>query len=438
MDQPVPQGSRSMKHHSTSTSWWRALGPGLLYAGAAVGVSHLVQSTRAGANFGLVLIWAIVLSNAIKYPFFEYGPRYAAATKKSLLDGYRNIGPWALWLFVLMTLSTMWIILASITSVTAGLAIQLTGWVLPGWQWSGLLLLACMLILGIGRYRLLDRLMKIIIITLTVTTVVAVVAALFGDVPKKEEFKTVFSLADAGHIAFLVALIGWMPAPIDIAVWHSVWSTAKIRTTGVAPSLKEALLDFKVGFWGTALLAVCFVSLGAMILYGTGETPHPKAAVFAGQLIQLYTTSIGQWATLFITVAAFTTMFSTTLTVFDAFPRILRRASQLLVPSLSQDEQHPGLYWGWIAITGLGSVGLLAYFGLAQHTPITMKGLVDLATTISFLTAPVLAYLNFRAVTNEEVPEAQRPGPFLRALSWFGLVALTGFTGYYLWITFMP
>ncbi len=33
------------------------LGPGLLYAGAAIGVSHLVQSTRAGAEYEFGLIW---------------------------------------------------------------------------------------------------------------------------------------------------------------------------------------------------------------------------------------------------------------------------------------------------------------------------------------------------------------------------------------------
>jgi len=32
----------------------KSLGPGLLFAGAAVGVSHLVQSTRAGADLVLV------------------------------------------------------------------------------------------------------------------------------------------------------------------------------------------------------------------------------------------------------------------------------------------------------------------------------------------------------------------------------------------------
>ena len=58
----------------------KKLGPGLLFAGAAIGVSHLVQSTKAGAEFGFGLIWALILSNIFKYPFFLYGPKYAAAT----------------------------------------------------------------------------------------------------------------------------------------------------------------------------------------------------------------------------------------------------------------------------------------------------------------------------------------------------------------------
>jgi Mn2+/Fe2+ NRAMP family transporter len=51
--------------------WLKKLGPGLLFAGAALGVSHLVQSTRAGADFGFGLIWALVLIHIVKYPFFS-------------------------------------------------------------------------------------------------------------------------------------------------------------------------------------------------------------------------------------------------------------------------------------------------------------------------------------------------------------------------------
>ena len=55
---------------------YKKLGPGLLFAGAAIGVSHLVQSTRAGAEYGLTLLWAIILANLFKrktltFNFFE-------------------------------------------------------------------------------------------------------------------------------------------------------------------------------------------------------------------------------------------------------------------------------------------------------------------------------------------------------------------------------
>ena len=58
-----------------------------LWAGAAVGVSHLVQSTRAGASFGLGLVVVVLAANFFKYPAFQFGPRYAAATGTILLEG---------------------------------------------------------------------------------------------------------------------------------------------------------------------------------------------------------------------------------------------------------------------------------------------------------------------------------------------------------------
>ncbi|MDH3571571.1 MAG: hypothetical protein OER89_15475, partial [Gemmatimonadota bacterium] len=87
-------------------SFRAAFGPGLLWAAAAIGVSHLVQSTRAGADAGLGLAGVILLALILKYPFFEYGPRYAAATGLSLVEGYRHIGRWALWLYFFITVTT--------------------------------------------------------------------------------------------------------------------------------------------------------------------------------------------------------------------------------------------------------------------------------------------------------------------------------------------
>ncbi|NIW45160.1 MAG: divalent metal cation transporter, partial [Gammaproteobacteria bacterium] len=75
-------------------------GPGLILAAAAVGVSHLVQSTRAGADYGFTLVWAVILASLMKYPFLEFGPRFAAATEKSLIEGYDKLDKWSLWIYI--------------------------------------------------------------------------------------------------------------------------------------------------------------------------------------------------------------------------------------------------------------------------------------------------------------------------------------------------
>ena len=114
----------------------KKLGPGLLFAGAAIGVSHLVQSTRAGADFGWGLIWALILVNLFKYPFFQFGPRYALATGESLLDGYKKLGKSYLWVYFFLNLATMFTIQTAVTIVTAGLASNLFGISIDMVYWS--------------------------------------------------------------------------------------------------------------------------------------------------------------------------------------------------------------------------------------------------------------------------------------------------------------
>ena len=109
------------------SSQFKKLGPGLLFAGAAIGVSHLVQSTRAGADYGFTLIWVLIFANLIKYPFFEFSPRYTAATGESLLSGYKKQGRWAIGLYLLVTLTTMFTVVAAVTLVTASITSNIFG-----------------------------------------------------------------------------------------------------------------------------------------------------------------------------------------------------------------------------------------------------------------------------------------------------------------------
>lgn len=405
-----------------SKSWYKILGPGLLYAGAAIGVSHLVQSTRAGADFGYGLVWAIILANVLKYPFFEYGPRYAASTGKSLLYGYQALGKWSLILFTVLTILSMFIIQSAVTVVTAGLASEITGLSIAPWLMSSFLLIICTAILLVGKYHILDKTMKIIIIILSISTLVALIAAFTGHNQKYEEYMTHFAFSEKSHIMFLIALMGWMPAPFDISVWHSLWSVEKAKEEPER-DLKTALLDFKIGYWGTLILALCFVSLGAITIYGSGIQLENSGGKFAQQLIGIYTKNIGSWSYVVIAIAAFTTMLSTTLTCLDASPRVLEETSYMLI---GEKQWKINYYWIWIITLMIGTIIILAFFMT------NMKELVDFATIIAFVTSPIIAILNYLAVTGKTMPEDKKPGLFLKALSWIGILYFIGFTVYFL------
>ena len=87
--------------------------------------------------------------------------------------------------------------------------------------------------------------------------------------------------------------------------------------------MKEAMFDFNFGFFFTILLAIMFLMLGYLVFYGSGIELEKSGIKFSAQIVKLYTSNLGEWATPIITIAAFTAMFSTTLTVIAAYPRSL-------------------------------------------------------------------------------------------------------------------
>jgi len=397
------------------------LGPGLLFAGAAIGVSHLVQSTRAGADFGFGLIWALLLIHLVKYPFFQYGPRYASATGESLLEGYRKLGKGVLILYGLLTFLTMFTIQAAVTIVTAGIATSLFGDFISVKIWTIIILSVCFIILNIGKYQFLDVMMKVIIITLTLTTLIATAVAVYNS----SDAVSFTQLLPKGsiEITFLIAFMGWMPAPLDVSVWHSLWTIEKQNSSTEKRSPKTAVVDFNIGYLGTILLGVSFVALGALIMHPSGNSFSESAGRFSIQLIEMYTHSLGNWSYIIIGIAAFTTMFSTTLTTLDASPRSMHKATELL---FKRSFSRGYLICSLILILGTLSI---YFFFLSE-----MGSLIKLATIVSFLTAPFYALTNYILISSKHTPKTWRPSKTLHIISCFGILFLISFSIWYLTI----
>ena len=183
-------------------------------------------------------------------------------------------------------------------------------------------------------------------------------------------------------------------------------------------------MDFHFGYWLTMVMAVFFLGLGAPVMFHSGEAFSNSAVGFTGQVISLYTNALGKWSFPLIATAATVTMFSTSLSCFDAYTRIVRETAVIVRPEAKKYADK--VYIIWMVVLALVSTLIIGAF------IDRLKFLVDFATTLSFLAAPIFAYINYRAVTAPHVPPEDRPGRALRIFSLIGIVFLAAFGAIYL------
>ncbi|WP_422081709.1 NRAMP family divalent metal transporter [Ulvibacterium sp.] len=406
----------------------RNLGPGLLFASMAIGTSHLVLSTKAGAQYGWIMAIPIILANIFKYPFFEFGVRYTNVTNKTLIEGYLNRGKGYLWFYAFITLITTFTILAALYTVTAGLFINLfkISGISVGMVALGLFAFISSLLI-IGRYKFLEVSLKFVVSILFVALIVTTALVVFkGQVAEVENFTPPPIFNEIG-ILFLISLMGWMPTTVEASSWVSLWSIEKWKGQKEKPPLKESLQEFNTGYLMTALLALFFLIIGWMTLYGTNTELSGNATTFADQVVQLFTTHIGPWAYIFIAISAFATMFSTCMTAHDAVTRVALDIIDLLNPKVQLTGKKGYFALGVLVLAAVNFV-VIATFSA------NMGKLVALATFVSFVVAPIIGYMNLKNVMSEEIPQIHRPKRSLRILTYLGIVFLSLFSLLYFWM----
>ncbi len=409
----------------------KSIGPGFLLAGAAIGVSHLVQATRAGADYGYVLIWVLVIACVSKYPFLEFGPRFAAGTGNHLITGYRKMGKFPYRVYIFITLGSMFIIQAAVTIVTAGLAERLFNLGLTPFLWSLIILGSCIALLLIGKYPGLDKSMKVIVSLLTLATLAAVLMAFAAGTTEKVTTNEAPSLWTTASLGFIIAFMGWMPIPLDASVWHSIWTKEKAFQNKQKISVKGAFADFNVGYLSAAFIGLLFFLLGVLVMFGSGTSFSSNSVEFSSQLIDLYGQTLGNWSKPLISVAAFITMFSTVLTVTDAYPRVISELKEPQKEAEYSKKDKWKLYKISIFIIPMFSLSLLFIFSGSFTL------LVDFAAGLSFLSAPFLAWFNYKLVTGKQMPPKHRPGRFYRIFSMFCFGLLVVFNLVYLYYVFL-
>ncbi|KGG15530.1 hypothetical protein EV06_1404 [Prochlorococcus sp. MIT 0602] len=411
----------------------KSLGPGIILAAACIGGSHLMSSTTAGAKFGFALVGLILLTNFIKYPFLLVGTRFTSATGLSLLEGFKKRSQFYLPLYLVVSLVTGTLTIAAVSFVSGLLLTNIPFFAgFPPMDLSIAVLVISGLILLLGQYKALDRISKVLVLLLTFLTTIAVISLLQRESVANININLLNSSPSPwklSNLSFLIPLMGWMPGPVELCVWPSLWMFSKSKETKHIATPKEAEFDFNIGYLITIITALLFVSLGAFTMYGTGETMLSGSGVsFAQNLIRLYTESMGDWARWIIIPASFAAMFSTTLTCLDAYPRSISASIGIIQGKdrgIASSKSEIKRLRFWMVLHIFTSLTALL---IAKSGGLTVKDFVFGAMTGSFLAAPIFAWMAMDTLNSPLVKEEYHYGSAMKSLCWFGLLFLGGFS----------
>jgi Mn2+/Fe2+ NRAMP family transporter len=253
----------------------RYAGPGIVIAVTGVGAGDMVSSLVAGTDFGMVLLWAVVLGAILKYFLTEGIGRWYMASGQTILQGWRSLGRWAIWYFVIYLFIVTFVFGAAVTS-TAALAVDaaLPG-VLPLWAWAALHSVAAFIIVGIGRYGLFEMIMKTfaalkfgIVILLAILLAPALGEVVLGFVPRIPE----------GALINVLAIIGGVGGTYSLAA-YTYWVRERgWRHSDWIPTMRT---DLGFGYALTALFMVSMLIIGAELLFGTGTSISDEEGLLA-------------------------------------------------------------------------------------------------------------------------------------------------------------
>src|SRR5690606_6483417 len=234
-------------------SSWRSrlkqVGPGVMAAATGVGAGDLVATLVAGARYGYLLFWAVVLGTVFKLVLGEAVGRWHLAARRTMLSGWRTLGMWATTYFGAYIV--IWGFVYGATAMSASaLPLNALFPVLPVSGWAVVCGLLGLVLVWFGRYAVLEKIMTVlggVMFVTVVGTAVLVGPNLLelgnGLVPRLPE----------GSVAYVLGLMGGVGGTITMAS-YGYWTFAKgWRSPRWLPFMRT---DNAVGYITTGIFVV--------------------------------------------------------------------------------------------------------------------------------------------------------------------------------------
>ncbi|MFI6707695.1 Nramp family divalent metal transporter [Nonomuraea sp. NPDC050478] len=244
---------------ASTGAWLRTIGPGLVLAAAAVGSGDMITALVAGGQYGMGLLWAILLAVVLKFFMTEGIARWTLSSGTTLITAWQSLSRWVLVPFAAYVLVLAMVFGAAGPSA-AGLAANAMVPGLSPTAWAIVHAVVAFIVVLVGRYRLFELVMKILVGMMFVCAVAVAVAIrpnvgnlLSGSIP---------SLPD-GSLLYVVSIIGGFGGTLSI-IAYGYWAREKGWRS--PPWVRVMRVDVIISYVLAGIFAVAMLIVGAEFL----------------------------------------------------------------------------------------------------------------------------------------------------------------------------
>lgn len=251
-------------------------GPGLLVAAAFLGPGTLATATRAGAQAGYGLVWAVPLAVALAFVAQEVAARVPLATGRSLAGAIADLGPGS---------AGRWLAYASVGAVVLGagafqagnLAGASLGLTLlaggPAVFWVIAVADVAFLLLWFGGYEVLESALAVLVVTMAAAFGLQV--ALVG-IDGAQLARGLVPSLEPGQVGLALAIVGTTVVPYNLFLHTSAVDADGEREASRLPGVRADLgLSIVLG----GLITMCVILAAAATVRGGVITNAADMAV---------------------------------------------------------------------------------------------------------------------------------------------------------------
>jgi Mn2+/Fe2+ NRAMP family transporter len=281
----------------------KLIGPGLIVAATGIGAGDVVSATVAGANYGNLLLWAVVLGAFFKFALNEGIARWQLATEETALEGWvLHLPAFVHWYFALYLVVWTVSVGAALTNA-CGIGIQNFTRGAVSAHWGAVLhSLAGAAAVLIGGFRGFEKLMKVLICVMFFAIVLCAAVILRNPV---EILHGLFvPWIPAGGGMYVLSVIGGVGGSVTLLSYNYWMREEKLAGPRY---LRYIRADLGIAYAFTAVFGLSILLIASQAFYAAGIKISNAQAVtgMAQKLSEIlgpagfYVYSLGFWAAVF-------------------------------------------------------------------------------------------------------------------------------------------